>query len=326
MKESEKDIVQKAINRIQDDNFDEAYVRILFITLREYSRDSYIFKEVADLIAHNKERNQGIVNDALENFYSAIKYFFEYTALGLTLDFSKPFPLHFKKLMHYQVSKCDESVLQTQHKVTKHKLDKQIQNLFKENRKDKTACLNGKIKPQTHEAIKFVMGAIYCMPSFSQEDIINQIVAVLHQNCFEFDEAQFRSKESKITLCILLLFHKTSFKFNSHKLGYSNISCDKPSIAHNVRLVDSNGNEVRYEETFGNLQISGNIILDTDGKDLQYRYPLISTNLKVEDWCDETLFSIEPLNQDNPDFLWKRVHLDSDLFLNNDFKLSRRSP
>ncbi|MBN8563545.1 MAG: hypothetical protein J0L70_23685 [Leptolyngbya sp. UWPOB_LEPTO1] len=302
MKASEKSKAQQAISRIQSGDFHAVDVDSLLITLRPYSGGSGVFREIADLVAHNNERDRGIANESLEGFYLTFRYFLEYVSPNLALDLETPFPLYIRKLILYQVNKCDESELSKHFKLTRHKLDIQIRNLFKEDRKNKTSCLTRKIKPEIFAAIQFLLERIYSLPSFTQEILIDEIIRVVDKNALELNEVQFRSQESKITLCILLLFHNVSFNFNGYKFGSSKIACGESS---------------------SDLQVWGSIILNKDGVDITFLCTLITTNLKVEDWCDETLFSLEPVSQDEPNLLLRRVNFELDIDISDDFKLCK---
>ena len=48
----------------------------------------------------------------------------------------------------------------------------------------------------------------------------------------------------------------------------------------------------------------------------------MSTNLEVESWCADNLFHIEPLSDEVPNHMCKRIRLDTDLAIDKDFKLS----
>ncbi len=93
------------------------------------------------------------------------------------------------------------------------------------------------------------------------------------------------------------------------------ISCEKTSILHNQRIVDSKGNLVEVEESFGCLQLLGHVIVPKDGKDLKVCYPILVTDLKVDSVCDESIFSIEPLNNGHPNMLFKKVVFEQELIL-----------
>ena len=78
VKSNEKRKTQGLINKIQSGQFDENDVDGLFMKLRAYSTGFRVFREIADLIAHNDQRNHGLVNQALETVYLRMKFFMEY--------------------------------------------------------------------------------------------------------------------------------------------------------------------------------------------------------------------------------------------------------
>lgn len=322
MKPIERAKAQKLVNRILSNEFDENDVDSLFMKMRAYSAGFPIFREVSDFVAHNDLRDRGIANQSLETMYLRMKYFFEYNSPERTLDISQPFPLWIKRLMKYQVYKCDEKQLREKFNVTRERLASRIDNAFKEDQKNKIAVYkNGKLSADTFRAIQHIMSFISGNPAFTQNDLIDDLVGVLTKNKISFDEQAFRSLSDKITLCTLLLFHNAEFDFKGHKKGSCHISSEHSSVSHNVRFVDPEGNEIEHKESFGNLAISGSVTIRKDGKDLSIGHCVMSTNLPAELWCADDLFHIEPLSENAPGHLYKKLKLQVDLRINNDFQL-----
>lgn len=301
MKPVEKIKMQKIISKIEAVNFDENDIDSLFMKLRAYSSGFPVFREIADFVAHNDNRDRGLSNQALETMYLRIKFFLEYNSPKKALDLSTPFPLWIKRLMVFQVDKCDETILKSKFNVSRQRLKGRIENSFKNDKKNKIAVYkNGKLSKNTLDAIQHIMSFISANSAFSQDEMIDELVGVLKNNKVTFDEACLRSLSDKITICTLLLFHKSEFDIRGHKKARCEIAPEKESISHNMRFVDVDGNEVEHQEFFGKLSIRGAVTLKNDGKDLGITHDVMSTNLNVESWCSERLFRIEPLSQDIP--------------------------
>ena len=326
MKSVEKSKTQKLIAKIEAGDFDENDIDSLFMKLRAYSSGFSVFREIADFVAHNDSRDRGVANQALETMYLRMKYFLEYNSPKKTLDLSAPFPVWIKRLMKFQVSKCDNADLRAKFNVTSQRLISRIDNGFKEDKKNKVALYKqGKLSEDTFRAIQHVMSFISGNAAFGQEDLIDELIAVLAKNKISFDETAIRALSDKITVCILLLFHHSEFDFKGYKPGRSKVASEKESISHNVKFVDAHGNPVEHKESFGNLSIQGTITLDKEGKDLSIAHTIMSTNLAAKHWCSDELFSIEPLSEDIQNHLCKRLKLDVDLCLNEDFLLCSTS-
>ena len=326
MKPVEKNKTQKLVKKIESGHFDENDIDSLFMKLRAYSAGFPVFREVADFVAHNDKRDRGLANQSLETMYLRMKYFLEYNSPKKTLDLSSPFPIWIKRLMKLQVEKCDEEDLRKKFNVTRQRLVSRIDSAFKEDKKNKVALYKqGKLSAITFNAIQHVMSFISGNASFGQDDLINELICVLKKNQLEIDELVLRELSDKITVCVLLLFHHSEFDFKGYKLGRCKVSSEKESISHNVRFVDADGNEVEHEESFGNLSVSGTITLEKDGKDLSIAHTIMTTNLFSETWCSAGLFRIEPLSDEIPNHMCKRLKLDIDLCLNEEFKLSDAS-
>lgn len=326
MKNLERIKAEKIIDRIQTGNFDENDVDNLFMRFRASSNENIIFREIADFVAHNDTRDRGLTNQSLEAMYYSMKYFLEYTSPKISLDISKPFPTWIKILIKYQIDKIDEEKLREKFSVGKGRLKTRIDKGFKDDKKTKKTLLKkDKLSTETLHAIQYVMSFIISKEAFSQMDLINQIINVLNQNNISFDKDKILAQADKITLCVLLLLHNSKFDYKGHKLAYCTISPEKESVPHNTNFVDQDGNRIDMDESFGNLQAQGNVVLNKDCQDLTIAYPIMSTELDVEKWCSETLFNIEPLGETNSNYLYKRLNLRKDLVISENFKLIETS-
>lgn len=326
MKNLEKIKAQKIVNRIQNGMFDENDVDNLFMRLRASSQKNIIFREIADFVAHNDKRDRGLTNQSLEAMYYSMKYFLEFTSPNISLDISKPFPIWIKKLIKYQIDKIDEEKLKEKFFVRKERLKIRIEKGFKDDKKtNKTLLIKDKLSTETLQAIQFVMGFIITKEAFSQKDLINQIINVIGQNQISFDKDKILVQADKIILCVLLLLHNSEFDYKGHKLAYCTINTEKESVSWNTNFVDKDGNKIEIDENFGKLQVLGNVILNKEGKDLTISYPIMSTELDAEEWCDESLFNIEPLGKTNTEYLCKRLKLGENLVISENFKLIDKS-
>lgn len=288
---NEKSKAQRIIEKIESGNFDDNDVDNLFMRLRAHCADNEYFREIADFVAHNDERSKGVAVKSLEALYLSFKYFTEYISTKKTLDISQPFPLYVKKLMKYQVEKCNENDLRAKFKVTRQRLCSRIDNLFKEDKATKTVSLNSKIGSETLAALQYITGFIGVQSAFTQDDLLMQTLLVLSQNGLTFDEKNIVDNFDKITLCILVLLHNTAFNINSHRPARCEVSCDKVAVIRNMNAVNESGEVVVINEEFGCLNINGLIPILNNGNEINICYSLFSTNLRVDYWCDSTLFS-----------------------------------
>lgn len=314
MKPIEKAKAQKLLLKLESGNFDENDIDNIFIRLRAYSHGNRIFREVADFVAHNNERNQGVSAESLEAFYLSFKYFLEYVSPKKSLDIRNPFPLYIKKLMKYQIDKCKDVDLKEKFNVTKQRLKSRIDTVFSEDKQNKKAFMKKpKLSEDTLKALQHILGFIGSHPAFDQDQVISELLAVIKANRLNINEDELLKYSDKIAACVALLLHDTTFEYGAHKQGHCKVSCEKTSISYNQTFVDQDGNPVEYKESFGNLQVLGHVVLENDGKDLTVCYPLMTTNLSVEDWCDDDMFVIEPKTEDHPNYLHRKIIFDQEL-------------
>lgn len=292
IKGNEKAKTQRTIDDIVSGNFDERHIDHLFMSLRAHSDSYFVFKEISHFVAHNDIRNSGITTESLEAFYLSFKYFSEYVSPKNSLDISSHFPIYIIKLMKYQIDKCEESELREKFNVTKNRLKSRIDNLFKIDKKNKIACLKKNLSESNYKALQYILGFIGSHAAYTQEDIISELIAVLSLNKLTFKESEIKSQGDRIMLCILSLIHNSEYDFEGHKKGCCNISCEKTEILHGVTYVDEKGEPVEVNQSYGNLQINGYVAVINNENEVTVCYPVIRTNLGVEQWCNESLFSI----------------------------------
>lgn len=290
---NERAKTQRTLNDVSAGRFDERDIDHLFMSLRSHCGQHKIFREVADFVAHKEIRDKGITNQSLEAFYLSFKYFSEYVSPKKSLDIGAPFPAYIIKLMRYQVDKCDEARLRQEFNVTKSRLKSRIDNLFKIDNKARTACLSKQLSAPNFRALQHILGFIGSHPAYTQDEIISELIEVLNVNKLAFDRGSVLSQGDRIMLCILSLIHESEYDFKGHKTGYCNIACETTALPHGVTYVDEKGMPVKIVQSYGNLQINGHVAVVNSDQDVTVAYPIITTNLDVEEWCSESLFSIE---------------------------------
>ncbi len=293
IKGNEKVKIQKTIDALAVGNFDERDIDYLLISLRAYSGNNKIFKEVSHFVAHNDTRNQGTTTQALEAFNLSFKYFSEYITENCTLNIGEPFPNYIIKLMKFQIDKSKEDELRNKFNVTKNRLKSRIDKNFKIDKKTKTAFLVKKISEPTYLAINHILGFIGSTPAYTQKELISEIIQVLQLNDMEFRKNDILNQGDKIMLCVLALIHDTKHDFKGHKKGTCSIGCEKNSIPFDMSAIDEKGKVVKIEESFGSLQINGTVATINKGREVMVSFPVITTNLDVEEWVDDSLFTID---------------------------------
>ncbi len=320
IKGNEKSKVQKTINDLSIGEFDERDIDYLLMSLRAHSGAFQIFKEVSHFVAHNDIRNKGVTTQSLEAFYLSFKYFSEFVTLGRPLKISEPFPSYIIKLMKYQIEKCKETVLREKFNVTKNRLKSRIDNLFTLDKKNQTATLSKRLSEPNYLAIQHILGFIGSHPAYTQQEIMSEIVQVLHLNDIDFEERDILNQSNRVMLCVLALIHNTEYDFKGHKNGYCNIACEKYSIPYEATFVDESGSPVEIEQSFGNLQINGTVPNINKGREVMVAFPVITTSLDVEEWCDDLLFNIDDREGG---LKLKAVNFDGPIGVNPQFKLSK---
>lgn len=313
MKLTEKLKTQKILDKIQQGDFDENDVDNLFMRLRAYSIGFSVFREISDFVAHNDIRNRGITNASLEGMYLSIKFFLEFNSNNKKLDITKAFPSWIKKLIIYQIDKANEQDLNGRFGVSKERLKIRVEKGFKEDKTRNSVLFNGKLSLLTLQAISFLMSFINSKSAFSQDELIEETIQIIKKNNLEIDVVHFNNQSNFFTLCTLLLLHNTKFSLKDSNECYCQISTEKAFINFNKNSLKNNGDLLFHKESFGNLQISGHITLNNNGKDLVISYPVMTTNLEAEKYCHENLFETKSISDEAPEYLMKQIKLGNNI-------------
>jgi len=318
IKGNEKVKIQKTIEDLSIGNFDERDIDYLFMSLRAYSGNYKIFKEVSHFVAHNDIRNQGVTTQSLEAFYLSFKYFSEYMTEQRALNIGEPFPSYIIKLMKYQIEKCKEEDLRKKFNVTKNRLQSRLDKYFKIDKKNKTASLYKSLSEPNYLVIKHLLGFIGSYPAYTQQELMSEVVQVLRFNNMTFNEIKILNQSDKVMLCVLALIHDTKYDFKGYKHGACSIGCERNSILFDTTFVNEKGELVEIEESFGNLQINGAVPIINKGKEVMVSFPVIATNLDVEKWSDDSLFTIEDREGG---YKLKIVNFEGNIGVSPEFKL-----
>lgn len=316
MKESEKAKAQKALDRILSGCFDENDVETLFMKLREYSSGHRVFQEVAHFVAHNNIRDRGILHQALERFCFHFKFLLEFAWPKRKPDWLRGFPLYIKRLIILQIDECKPESLWQKFQLTPKQLKNHFEILFKENKQAKSAVLiSSNIRHYSGLAFDYILDTLYCNAVFTDDDLMNDLLAVLSKNNLIFKADDLVAQRGTIVLCVMLLMHQSQFEFGG-------VSCGECIIYSfpSGELIES---EVPVKFNLGDFET-----LDVMGivpatryeglKEVSFKtsYPIFTTNLLAIDNCDTSLFVVEEVPE-QPGFYRKRIAFDQPLGLKN---------
>lgn len=322
MKSVEKNKLIKILAKIQSGNFDENDIDNLFMKLRPYSSGFKKFKEISDFVAHNDERDRGIINRTIENRYLMFKYILSYNEKDGYLNITGPFPLWILKLITYEAEEIDDEHFLLNYKFSRKEFLKNIRESFTIDKNTKTATYNkDSISYEFIHAFMTCLSTLRTDCSFTQDDIIEEIIGVLKKNEVKFNEIEIRNQSNKITVCLMLLLHNATYMAESKYLGKSLISYDE-RFNNNFPFINTKeakeSNEVEY---YGKLCIAGIFDIENSKKNtIHVCSPIMETSLIVEEWCDENIFTVvttsKGILRSKPDF-------DDELRINEEGKISK---
>lgn len=300
MKLGERKKVEKAIQRIQSNSFDEIDVDTLFAKLREYAHPYSAFKEIAHYLAHNRERNQGITRDELSSFWLTIRFYKDYYETKRNIDIYK-LPIWVKDFMLFQTERLDDSTLKSELGMSGKRLRERIKSKFEDQKKEGiTKYKKPSVSEQDLKIINYLLMQILVKPAFTVESVFEDLIIILEKLNFDFDINLLSRQRDKISLCIIHIIDNTVFILSDDSEAKCNITSEKLSNTEENYLCIAGSMEFTWEESAG------------------ISFVLLSTRLNVKDWLDPILLSEQQQNFER----YQTVYL-MNLYINSNFKLAR---
>jgi hypothetical protein len=321
-----KDIVkiEPLIHRIESGLFDANDIDSLLIKLRPYARSRRVFREIADFVAHADLRNRGVTCESMTGFADSMRFFIEYTGRRQALDISKPFPAYVYRLFRSQTVMADEAELRHRFRVSHQSLLKKIENNFKIEKTSRLCSLRpNKDGKEFLAALQYVTGFIHSKPAFDISEFHAQLRELLTEQGIGFDVVRFIAQMDRVSLALLCLLSGTEFVLPDGDVAKCLLSTE-----HHFRILTGQrktpiGEVTSEPSQFSALQISGNIQVLNQGRQITVAYPLVTTNLNPHDHCDASLFEIHSEENEFGEFRAEFVNLAADMALTPQFKLVR---
>lgn len=300
MKLGERKKVEKAIQRIQSNSFDEIDVDTLFTKLREYAPTYSAFKEVSHYLAHNRERDQGITRDELSSFWLTIRFYKEYYEKKRHIDIYN-LPIWVKNFILFQAERLDDETLKSELGMSGRRLKDYIKSKFKDYKLEGiTKYKKSSVSDKDVKIINYLLMRILVKPAFTMGEVFEELITILENLNLDFDINLLSKQRDRVTLCIMYIIDNTIFILSDGSKAQCNITSEKHPITEENHLCISGSMEFTWEESAG------------------VSFVLFSTKLKIEDWLDPVI-----LKEQQKDFeKYKTVYL-MNLYINSDFKLAR---
>jgi hypothetical protein len=320
----DKPKARKLVRKIENLGFDENDVDAMLIRLREYAGAHRIFREVADFVAHSDKRHAGLVRDSLRALHLSMRFFQEYVSPKRSLDLSQPFPSYVSELMRYEVDKCDVADLASKFSVSPERLTSRLEKAFAYDKARKLCTPKKPLSLPTLNAIRYLLSAIRSKPTFTADQFVDDFIQVLVENGLVHEDAAVRAASDRLILCVVLLMHSTQYSYGGGEPGGCSISCGRPGIPFGptsvpLERVDLGGFEC--------LQVNGHVSTKVDGRRVEFAFPVLTTGLRVSEWCDASLFVLDDIAHTLAEkhdhwYVWKFDEA-AEFRIDGEFRLSR---
>lgn len=232
--------LNRSLQRIANDEFDEFDIKLLLIDIREYLREETFLREVADFVAH-PERERGVCYKAINARYAKMKM----AAAGVqklaasgsfTGQSAKPNNFYTDQILNYislpRIGKADyqlfvldclddltDDILVKYYNLNKRDIQQLLHNSFT---KDAGFyCLKPTLSIQDiyrlDDILKFLRGTVLGIGVISYDGLQQEFNKALKRiasalNLTTFHSKLFRQQFDGIFVCILALLHDAMFK------------------------------------------------------------------------------------------------------------------
>lgn len=258
MKPSESFKIQQLVSKIENKTFDYHCIDSILIKLREFSGKNRVFHEVSNFIAHNKERNEGKFSDFTNANFLKLMFFMKYNYNKEKIDIVKGVPFWVSDLVFLLISEMSEAECQKKFRKSKAGIKERIRQKFSV--KDQVFSAKPNAKRVDFDNLGTILSSfvIHSGNVFHPNDFFDEFISCLRENGIMFSEDVVRESKDEILMCVLLLLHRTHFKFKS--LSSASIS---------------------ISEENGNLSLSATLKLEP----VNVIIVVLLTDLSVAAWC-----------------------------------------
>jgi hypothetical protein len=276
MKHTERHKIQKLVDKITSGKFDENDVDHLFLKLREYAGPFHLFREVADLVAHNSQRDKGIAVEAIHRAYLTLRFLTDYPPTD-PFNIRKPFPSYVRDLIVVQLKNSPPGVIKNRFRASRESLAQEITKRLPVDKSTGKCQLHLYYQDTTHAAIEYILENMFVGSIAMDVDIFEQLVKVIRSTGISIGNT-FTFQKDRVTAALLLLFH------------YTSLMLDKSTVAV-CKIYDGSKAGEHY------LDLQAEFPLQHKGKSLVMSINIIGTSLVPQMWADELV-----LRASNPAF------------------------
>ena len=215
MKPSESFKIQQLVSKIENKTFDYHCIDSILIKLREFSGKNRVFHEVSNFIAHNKERNEGKFSDFTNANFLKLMFFMKYNYNKEKIDIVKGVPFWVSDLVFLLISEMSEAECQKKFRKSKAGIKERIRQKFSV--KDQVFSAKPNAKRVDFDNLGTILSSfvIHSGNVFHPNDFFDEFISCLRENGIMFSEDVVRESKDEILMCVLLLLHRTHFKFKS---------------------------------------------------------------------------------------------------------------
>ena len=221
------------------------------------------------------ERERGRICKRIEYFHLYLKVIEEFGSTGGKKFNPQYFPAYIKDYLSAQFNSVEPSLI-TQGLKQKFNINfkisqikSKIDNYYKlTNEKfyqSKKSC------PIINTIVWYLVGTFYNQYIFSQDCLIQEIESLLRTLNIKFDNNLIKAQTNKITICLLLIFNDSDYKVETK---YKDLEYSQCYIESELKKKDW------YLSAYINIQFK---------MSPKFMLPIIETNLKSSEWCDNSL-------------------------------------
>lgn len=326
---TEKNRVNKIISRIEQSKFTESDIYQLLITLRAFSNNDNLFREIADFVAH-KDRDKGLIHDSLNNVFLGFQYGILLKGKRLNILELEPFSSLIIELLNNQTNNyADKSFSQT-YKIEKGTFRQLLKRLFVKLSVDLVILNLLEFRRLTDNERNTFITTIKRMVEqnpppkyYQQEDIIESIRKVLKYNDINYNKTLLLAQCEKIILCIIYLTHHSIITLKTNNTGTCKICVRKYSP---IELMTGPEYD-RNIDKLGEISVVIDFEIDSEWGNVSSRCEIIYTDLDANKWLDDNLINslrfeliLSKLSESNEYYSF----LGEDILFTDNFKLSTK--
>lgn len=261
--------IERILNKIRENDFDDSHIDVLFVTLRELPKSTVNIREIGAFVAHGNVRDQGLINDIMlrNHLFISMSFGIDHQII----DYQKnQFPRYLPELARLQLKLFNDEQIKNALNLKGGQIQRARANIHKKNAFliDGDFCrLTEKLGKNEIALLNYSLNRLSAAGGIDYDTLIDEIMTLLEGD-IEADLLSCLMVRKKEIFChLLLLLHHVDFKIRKNFTAQTSIKVgenDIVSICGIYPVIYETGDEIKIMSPVFSSNYPANQIFDVN--------------------------------------------------------------